>query len=47
MAEEDHMTAGRSQFRTSGGWIKRDTATGRIMNRKADAQPFKGVRRER
>jgi hypothetical protein len=47
MAEEDHITAGRSQFRTSRGWIKRDTAIGRIMDRKADTQPFKGVRRER
>lgn len=37
----------RSQFQTPSGWIKRDTATGRIMDRKADNQPFKGVRRER
>jgi hypothetical protein len=33
------MSAGRSRFRTSRGWIKRDTATGRIMDRKADTQP--------
>jgi hypothetical protein len=38
----------RSQFRGSDGrWIKRDTRTGRILDRKADDDPFKGVRRER
>ncbi|MET7284184.1 hypothetical protein ABZS29_38480 [Kribbella sp. NPDC005582] len=38
---------GRSQTRTpSGGWVKRDTSTGRFMDGKADGKPFKGVRRE-
>lgn len=36
----------RSQIRTSSGWIKRDSSTGRFMDKKADPQPFKGVRRE-
>lgn len=38
---------GRSQFQTPTGWVKRDTETGRLMDRKADDQPFKGVRREK
>lgn len=39
---------GRSQFPTaSGNWAKRDTATGRIINVKADPKPFKGVRKEK
>lgn len=38
----------RSQFQTpAGNYAKRDAATGRIMDVKADKQPFKGVRRER
>jgi hypothetical protein len=38
----------RSQTQTpSGHWVKRDDATGRFMNVKADARPFKGVRREK
>lgn len=28
-------------------WTKRDSDTGRFMDQKADARPFKGVRRER
>ncbi len=36
----------RSQVHTPSGWIKRDSNTGRFMDRKADPQPFKGVRRE-
>jgi hypothetical protein len=28
-------------------WTKRDTETGRFLDRKADSEPFKGVRRER
>ncbi len=28
------------------GWVKRDSGTGRFLDRKADDQPFKGVRRE-
>ena len=37
----------RSQFKgPNGKWIKRDTDTGRIMDRKADNKPFKGVRKE-
>lgn len=39
--------SGRSQVRTPSGWVKRDTTTGRFMDRKADPQPFKGVRREK
>ncbi len=38
----------RSQTRGPGGlWTKRDTRTGRFMDRKADGTPFKGVRKER
>lgn len=37
----------RSQFRTSTGWVKRGTRTGQILDRKADARPFKGVRKEK
>lgn len=37
---------GRSQVRTPNGWTKRDTGTGKFMDGKADAKPFKGVRRE-
>ncbi len=37
---------GRSQVRTATGWVKRNADTGRFMDRKADPQPFKGVRRE-
>ncbi len=39
---------GRSQTRMPGGtWVKRDTRTGQFMDRKADGDPFKGVRREK
>lgn len=38
---------GRSQVRTPSGWIKRDTSTGRFMDKKADSKPFKGVRCEK
>jgi hypothetical protein len=31
----------------TGDWTKRDTDTGRFMDRKADSQPFKGVRKEK
>jgi hypothetical protein len=37
---------GRSQVRTPSGWVKRDSGTGQFIDKKADAQPFKGVRRE-
>ena len=39
---------GRSQVRNpaSDRWVKRNTATGRFMDGKADAKPFKGVTRE-
>lgn len=39
---------GRSQVRNpaSDRWVKRDTATGRFLDGKADAKPFKGIRRE-
>jgi hypothetical protein len=38
---------GRSQVKAPGGWVKRDTETGRFLDRKADTAPFKGVRREK
>jgi hypothetical protein len=39
---------GRSQFSTPSGLpAKRDDKTGRIMDVKSDAKPFKGVRREK
>lgn len=28
-------------------WVKRDTGTGRFIDQKADAEPFKGVRKEK
>lgn len=28
-------------------WTKRDTETGKFMDQKADAKPFKGVRKEK
>nr|WP_169806339.1 hypothetical protein [Herbidospora sakaeratensis] len=37
----------RSQVLTPTGWVKRDSGTGQFLDRKADAQPFKGVRREK
>ena len=38
----------RSQFQIpSGQWAKRDRDTGRILDVKADNDPFKGVSRER
>jgi hypothetical protein len=38
----------RSQFLTRAGrWAKRDSVTGRIVDVKADRNPFKGVRKER
>ncbi len=30
----------------SGDWVKRDSDSGRFMDRKADSKPFKGVRKE-
>jgi hypothetical protein len=42
------VVRGRSQFQGPGGaWAKRDTRTGRILDRKADSKPFKGVRKEK
>lgn len=40
---------GRSQVfnPATGDWTKRDADTGRFMDRKADSQPFKGVRKEK
>ena len=40
---------GRSQTFNpkTGDWTKRDTDSGRFMDRKADSKPFKGVRKER
>lgn len=28
-------------------WVKRDAETGRFMDRKSDAKPFKGIRKEK
>lgn len=40
---------GRSQVHNpvNDRWTKRDTSTGKFMDQKADAKPFKGVRKER
>jgi L-arabinose isomerase len=39
----------RSQIKNkvTGTWTKRDDATGKFMDVKADPKPFKGVRREK
>lgn len=39
----------RSQIKNplTGTWTKRDDATGKFMDVKADAAPFKGVRKEK
>lgn len=37
----------RSQVATPSGWVKRDSGTGRFLDKKADPKPFKGVRREK
>ena len=39
----------RSQVKNpvTGKWTKRDDATGKFMDQKADAKPFKGVRKEK
>lgn len=31
----------------TGHYVKRDTDSGRFLDQKADAKPFKGVRKER
>ena len=31
----------------TGHWTKRDAASGRFMDQKADTKPFKGVRKEK
>ncbi len=36
----------RTQFKQGETWVKRDTQTGRIMDRKSDGEPFKGVAKE-
>ena len=38
--------ARRTQFRHNGVYFKRDAATGRILNGKADGTPHKGVAQE-
>jgi hypothetical protein len=40
---------GRSQVKNpvTGTWTKRDDATGKFMDVKADPKPFKGVRKEK
>lgn len=38
----------RSQFQAPDDtWVKRDAKTGRILDRKADDKPFKGVSKEK
>lgn len=39
----------RSQIKNevTGTWTKRDDATGKFMDVKADPKPFKGVRKEK
>lgn len=41
--------ASRSQTFNSktDSWVERDTETGRLMDRKSDDKPFKGVRKEK
>jgi hypothetical protein len=43
------VPAGHSQVFNpkTRGWTKRDAETGKFMDRKADAKPFKGVRKEK
>jgi hypothetical protein len=31
----------------TGDWVKRDTDSGRFIDRKSDDRPFKGVRKEK
>jgi hypothetical protein len=40
---------GRSQVKNTvtGTWTKRDDGTGKFMDVKANAKPFKGVRKEK
>jgi len=40
---------GRSQTYNpkNSHWVKRDTETGRFIDQKSDAKPFKGVRKEK
>ena len=40
---------GRSQVKNpkTNTWTKRDAQTGQFMDRKSDAKPFKGVRKEK
>lgn len=40
---------GRSQIKNevTGTWTKRDDKSGKFMDVKADAKPFKGVRKEK
>ena len=45
----DGAVKGRSQTKNpkTGKWTKRDAATGRFIDGKADKKPFKGVRKEK
>lgn len=40
---------GRSQTHNpqNDRWVKRNAATGRFMDQKADTHPFKGIRKEK
>jgi hypothetical protein len=37
----------RSQTKSPSGWVKRSAKTGRFMDKKSDAKPFKGVTKEK
>ena len=45
-AEGHRNGAIRERSQVSGEWVKRDTLTGRFIDKKIDSKPFKGVRRE-
>lgn len=45
-AEGHRNGATRERSQVSGEWVKRDTLTGRLVDKKSDSKPFKGVRRE-
>jgi hypothetical protein len=38
---------GRSQTKSPSGWVKRNTSTGRFMDKKSNPKPFKGVTKEK
>lgn len=36
----------RDRSQMTGQWMKRDSETGQLAEKKSDSEPFKGVRRE-